>query len=249
MIFRKTPGAEIKTLAEDSWRLSLPPGKAGKYRVSQIDDYANLPRKEFLWQKPLRFSLQSRVSDQQIPGTWGFGFWNDPFSFNIGIQGSGRRLPVLPDAVWFFFASPENHLSFENKKPAQGMLASVFASKTISPPLLVPGGVFLPLAFFPPAGRLIRKFMSRLIQYDAARIEMNLTDWHTYTIEFSREDIRYSIDEKFFFKTTCQPKGKMGFLIWIDNQYASFDPQGKIKFGTLASQREHWLEIRDLVLG
>ena len=245
MNLRSTPGAVIKTLAADAWHLSIPAGKSGIYRVSQIDDYAELRRKDFLWQKPFRITLQSRVSDQNIPGTWGFGFWNDPFSFNLGIKGSGQRLPVLPDAAWFFFASPENHLSLEDQKPGQGMLASVYSGCKISPLLLYPAGIFLPLAFIPTAGRLARKTLSRFINYDAVQADIDLKSWHSYTINFSQENLEFFIDEKLYLKTNCQPCRKMGFLIWIDNQYASFDPQGKIKFGTLASSREHWLEVRN----
>src|SRR5665648_372053 len=77
--------------------LSMPPGPKGQYRLSQFDDYQHIARHEFPWQPPISMTLKARCSNRQHAGTWGFGFWNDPFSANLGIAGSARRLPALPN--------------------------------------------------------------------------------------------------------------------------------------------------------
>jgi hypothetical protein len=35
----------------------------------------------------------------------------------------------------------------------------------------------------------------------------------------------------------------MGLVLWIDNQYAAFPPDGKLRAGTLPALEEAWLEI------
>jgi hypothetical protein len=39
----------------------------------------------------------------------------------------------------------------------------------------------------------------------------------------------------------------LGFIIWIDNQYAAFTPEGKISAGVLESGEE-WLEVKEIVM-
>ena len=36
--------------------------------------------------------------------------------------------------------------------------------------------------------------------------------------------------------------GPLGFVAWVDNQYAIATPRGELRFGTIASERE-WLEL------
>ncbi len=131
---RNTPDASITAL-ENGWRLEIPAGPAGKYRLAQLDNY----RKSLPLSTPSTLRLRCRVSDANLPGTWGFGFWNDPFTLSLGLQGTKRRLPVLPNAGWFFHASKANHLSLQNGIPAQGFLAQTFASPKIPSLLLAPG--------------------------------------------------------------------------------------------------------------
>ena len=124
---RHTPSARVeKVLDEDShYRLFIPSGLSDSYRLAQLDDYANLPRKKFPHHS-FDLSMSARTSSDSIAGTWGFGLWNDPFGLSLGFGGSPFRLPMLPNAVWFFGASKQNYLSFSDDKPAQGFLAQTF---------------------------------------------------------------------------------------------------------------------------
>jgi hypothetical protein len=36
--------------------------------------------------------------------------------------------------------------------------------------------------------------------------------------------------------------------MWIDNQFAGFDPQGRLTWGVESSPTESWLEIEDLTV-
>jgi hypothetical protein len=117
LIRRHTPGAKVEEISSgEAYRLSIPAGSASQYRIAQIDDYTKLPRGRFPWRFPLSLSLSARASSDSIPGTWGFGLWNDPFGLSLGAGGSPWRLPALPNAVWFFGASEENYLSFKEPR-------------------------------------------------------------------------------------------------------------------------------------
>ncbi|MDX1379142.1 MAG: hypothetical protein R3307_09850, partial [Anaerolineales bacterium] len=173
---QSTPGARVEQISEDSshFLLSVPAGKADKYRLAQLSDYAHLGRGQFPHQYGFSLSLSARVSDQTLPGTWGFGLWNDPFGISLGYGGRPFRLPALPNAVWFFGASEENYLSFrEPASPdtrrqgaiarpaaANGFLAQSFRSPKFHPLLILAG-----LAF--PFSRVTtRRLMSKVINED-----------------------------------------------------------------------------------
>jgi hypothetical protein len=228
------PGrASVEFLPENGWLLTLPAGPADSYRVAQLDDYRHLPRNRFRWLPPVTLSLTAQVSSPSVPGTWGFGFWNDPFSFSLGARGSSRRLPALPNAAWFFYASPENHLSLRDDLPANSLLAGVFRSPLIPSAGLVPALFALPLLAIPATARWLRRLARFVIQQDAARLDVEETQPHEYRLEWQTHAVRFDVDGQPVFETPLTPRGRLGLVIWIDNQYAAFTADGKIRFGTL----------------
>jgi hypothetical protein len=55
------------------------------------------------------------------------------------------------------------------------------------------------------------------------------------------------VDEVRVFESAVSPNPPLGVVIWIDNQYAAFTPEGRIGMGVLEGQ-EAWLEIKDVEL-
>jgi hypothetical protein len=221
---RQTGGGQVQCLEDGRWILSLPAGQGG-YRWAQLDDYWELARRRFKWQNPFQFEIQARVSDRNLPGTWGFGFWNDPFSMRLGINGAARWLPALPEAAWFFHASSPNYLAVNLDHPAQGWLAGLFTSRRW--PFGLPG---LPLPFTP---SWLRKLAQVFVFDDAKKLEMDVCAWHTYRIELAHGGVRWLCDGVEVFQSQTLPRLPLGLVIWIDNQYAAWTPEGKIAFGTL----------------
>ena len=240
---RATVGAEVTELSPESWRLSLPEGKAGVYRWAQLDDYLHLDRSAFLWRPPVKLAVSARVSTVQVPGTWGFGFWNDPFNASAGIGGTRRRLPALPNCAWFFYASPDSYLALHDTHPAQGFLAATFSSPLIPPVLLAAGLPGLPLLALPPSAQLFRRFLGSFIKESAGRLDVEVTTWHTYQLEWNDGDIRFLVDGDINFNTPVAPCGRMGLVLWIDNQFAAFPPDGKVRFGSLNNPEPVWMEL------
>lgn len=239
---------QVETDREGCWKLSIPAGGGGQYRLAQLDDYHDLPRNRFRWQPPLTLSLTAQISDSPLPGTWGFGFWNDPFSFSLGVKGSSRRLPALPNAAWFFYASPQNYLSLRDDLPANGLLAAVFRSPLIPAFLLAPALFALPLLALPLTTRWLRRLARPLIQQDAARLNVQVIQPHEYRLEWLSHLVRFSVDEKLLFETPLTPRGWLGLVIWIDNQYAASMPNGKLRFGLLPNESAH-LKVSNFQIG
>lgn len=235
---RTTPNAAIEK-TEKGYLLKIPAGDASSYRFAQIDDYFGLPRRKFPHHS-LTLSLRAKTSSLDLPGTWGFGLWNDPFGMSLGFGANRFRLPTLPNAAWFFGASKENYLSFSDK-PAQGFLAQTFRSPAFHP-LLIPAGLVFPIS-----RKTTRKLLGRVIAEDATTLSMDVTQWHNYKLEWDENRITWYVDEAQVFESPIRPKPPLGLVIWIDNQYAAFTPQGKMSYGVLEG-KEEWLEIEDLIM-
>lgn len=241
-----TPDASVTSSQTETWKLRLPPGPEGSYRLAQIDDYSQLDRAEFLWQPPLRLRLSAKVSAQDIPGTWGFGFWNDPFSLSFGFGGGKRRFPALPNAAWFFYASQHNYLSLRDDLPARGLLAATFRSPQWSPALLGLGIPALPLLALKPTARWLRRLARRLIQQDTALLPLDTTQRHTYELHWHTDRVCFAIDDIEIFETPVAPLAPLGFVLWMDNQFAAFPPNGKLAYGMLPNENPSRLNIYNL---
>ena len=287
LIPRSTPGAQVEEISHNSthYRLTIPSGKADRYRLAQLDDYTLLSRRQFphrfnLPLSSLRMSLSARTSSDSLPGTWGFGLWNDPFGLSLGFGGSPFRLPALPNAVWFFGASEENYLSFrapENSSglrerrsktadeallpnggassslrsappsgtsqreiPANGFLAQTFRSPKFHP-LLIPAGLALPFS-----RKTTRRMLGRVIEEDGVALSVEPSQWHGYRLEWRENRVSFEVDDVPVFESQVSPNPPLGLVIWIDNQYAAFTPEGRIGFGVLENPEPAWLEIKDL---
>lgn len=222
--------------------MEIPAGGRGAYRLAQFDNYAHRLRRFFPHTPPLTIDLRARVSAPDLPGTWGFGLWNDPFGLSLGFGGAPLRLPALPNAAWFFYGSPENSLSFREDVPANGFFAGTFASPRIPSLLLAPALLGLPLLALRPISRLLRRLAGGVIRQAGAPVRVNVTDWHDYRIEWQPRLGRFFVDGNLMLETTLAPAAPLGLVIWIDNQYAAWRADGRIHFGTLSNPAA-WLEI------
>jgi hypothetical protein len=214
--------------------------------LAQLDDHLHRARSQLPWRPPLRLELRARISAVDLPGTWGFGFWNDPFSASLGLGGAARRLPALPGAAWFFYAGPPNYLSFRDDHPAQGFLAATFASRPLPTPLLAPGVLALPLLALPPAARLLRRAARLLIAEDGALVPGDPLQWRAYRLDWLVNRARFFVDGGEVFSTPVTPRGPLGLAIWLDNQYAAFPPTGRLRVGASPNPETAWLEVEAL---
>jgi hypothetical protein len=243
---RNTEGARVLKLEENYWRLEIPKGEKGSYRLAQLDDYGSRRRKDFPVKTPFRMKLRARANTNQIPGTWGFGLWNNPFGMAILRGAELLRLPALPNTAWFFFASQENYLSLRDDLPAYGGLAGVFRAPKVPGILLGLGVPALGLLLIPPAARLLRRLGRLVVKEESVQLNLNVQAWHTYELEWMETGTIFKVDSQTVFETALAPIGPLGLVLWIDNQYAAFRPNGQVAFGTLVNPEPAWVEIEGL---
>ncbi len=237
---KATQNATVEKI-ENGWRLEIQKGDSLTYRDAQLDDYSGLPRYKFPHHS-LTLSLRARASSSSIAGTWGFGLWNDPFGMSLGFGGNPFRLPALPNAVWFFSASSQNYLSFTDDKPAKGFLAQSFSSPKFHP-RLISAGMALPFS-----RKATRNLLGKVIDEDSSALSVDVAQWHKYRFEWSPKRVLFYVDDIQVFESLVSPNPPLGLIIWIDNQYAAFTPEGKIGFGVLENPEPAWIEITDLNL-
>ena len=243
---QKTIGARAELLGDGGVRLGIPAGPAGSYRLAQLDDYQMLPRRALLWQPPVRLQVRARASANDIPGTWGFGLWNNPFGIGL-FKGADRlRLPALPQAAWFFFAAPENYLSLHDELPGSGFLAATFSSRRPSVAQALGGSALLPFVMFRGAERRLRQKAKQLVRQDSLQLEVDCTGWHSYQITWTAELVSFSVDGGQELETQIVPGGPLGLVLWVDNQYAAWTPSGRLSYGSLANPQPAWLELAEL---
>lgn len=253
---RVTPhGGTIET-GPTGLRLALPEGaRAGIYSDAQIDDYGNLPLSHFPWRPPLHLQVKARAShpahptkslpadtlenQQWLRGTAGFGFWNYPFS----LSGAVLR---LPEAIWFFAASPPSNMALVPGSPGWGWKAQVVHANR-------PGALLaaLPTAAAVAWGRISHReqaaarWVQRLSGTAEAPLDADLREWHTYEIDWRFDRARFAVDGVEVLSVGNPPRGPLGFVAWVDNQYAIATPRGQFRFDTLATGPE-WLEVESL---
>lgn len=214
-----------------------------RYTDAQIDDYQRLPRRDFLWQPPLQMTVRARFShpENELSGTAGFGFWNDPFMM------TGKRRPALPRAIWFFFSSPPSNMKLDAHTPGPGWkAATIDAVRWPFFALLPTAPIAIPLMNIKRLYRTFWPIGQRAIGVSEALVQADMTAWHTYKIEWNVNAARFMIDDEPVLDCNTSPRGPLGFVMWLDNQYMAITPWGKFGYGLLDAPGQQWMETSQL---
>ena len=218
------------------------------YTNAQIDDYQGLARRDFRWRPPLRMEVRARFSHGSaglngLNGTAGFGFWNDPFFM------TGSRMPTLPRAIWFFYASQPSNMKLDLHTPGYGWKAATI--DTMRPhalPLTLLAPAVILLMNFRPFYRAVWPTIQRAVNVKEAVIDAQTTEWHTYAIEWRREFAQFMVDGRTLLKDAPSPGGPLGFVMWLDNQYMVVTPWGRVGWGLLDIPGCQWMEVDRLTI-
>ncbi len=224
--------------------LTLPPTADG-YADAQIDDYGldGIGRRQYPWLPGTRLELRARFSHPagRLLGTAGFGFWNAPFA------DPNVRWPALPQAAWFFFASPPTDLPLAPAGPGRGWFAATIDATGRSALATIP---------FAPALLLINQFgclrrsiwpkVRRRLKISYAPLEQTMTAWHRYTLSWMPDGCTFLIDGFPVLATPYSPVGPLGFVCWVDNQYLIVTKRGRIGWGIVPTTAVQTLEVDDL---
>jgi hypothetical protein len=179
----------------------------------------------------------------------GFGFWNDPFSFSFGQGGASRKLPTAPKALWFFHGSNPHNLPLTPNVPGHGWKAASLDSIDLPTLFLAPLAVcaFILSKFPILRGWVIRKALKQVNAYESLLAPL-LNEWHSYSLNWLPEEATFEVDGEIVLRAPEVPSGPLGFVAWIDNQYAVATPEEGLHFGVLPLKESQWLEISDLQL-
>ncbi len=237
----RTYGGGKVQRTEDGWLLTLPAG-CRRYCLAQLDDYGHLPRRRYPWRPPVVLSLEARMTGAAAAGTWGFGFWNDPFP---GLGGAANRLPAFPQALWFFGAAPPNHLSLHPEVPARGFFAGVtFWPGRAWDGLLAPWVALL--VPWPGLRETARRWVARRMRQWGRALNVDPAQWHRYRILWARDRVRFWVDDALIGETPLVPPGPLGLVLWVDNQFAAWPPGGLPRWGVRPTSEPAALALRDV---
>jgi len=174
-------------------------------------------------------ALTSQVEQEPdiLRGTAGFGFWNYPFSVRGDIL-------LLPEAIWFFYASPPSNMELVPGIPGWGWKAQVIhsmrsASLFATVPTALTTGWGRLTGNTRPAGR----WLQRLSGAQEASLDVAMTAWHTYELEWRMTEVTFRVDGCRVLHAPHPPTRPLGFVAWLDNQYAIATPRGILRFGTV----------------
>ena len=214
-----------------------------QYTDAQIDDHQGLARRNFLRHPPLRMTVHARFSHpaNELTGTAGFGFWNDPFMM------TGARRPALPRVIWFFYSSPPSNMKLDLHTPGPGWKAGTL--DTIRWPffaLLPTAPLAIPLMNIDKLYRTFWPIGQRAIKVSEALLAVDMTAWHTYVIEWQEKSARFSVDGQVMLDCKTAPRGPLGFVMWLDNQFMEIAPWGRFKYGLTESADCQWMEVETL---
>ncbi|MCS6828147.1 MAG: hypothetical protein NZ553_16150 [Caldilinea sp.] len=228
---------------ESGLRLIDFPKESSRYVNAQVDDYWTGWRRTFRWRPPLRLSLRARFSHEAdaLRGTAGFGFWNDPFLM------TGLRRPALPRALWFFFASPPSDMALTLDVPGRGWKAAVIdAGKPTGLRWLPPAPVLVPAMRISWVHARLWPRIQRDLGIAEASIPFSMTAWRHYEILWGVRRTTFWVDGEPVLQDAPSPRGPMGLVIWIDNQYLVVHPSGRFRHGVLALSEAQWLEVAEV---
>lgn len=221
----------------DAFSLTIPPATGNNYHNAQITSYTS--RQDFQFEPPVSLRIRAHATGE-INGTAGFGFWNHPYG----------RIPRLPKAVWFFYGSPPNNMPLAKGVPGHGWKCATFDAANWRFLSLLPaapiGFLMMRVPFF--YNRLWGIGQRALGVDEHLLAESQLTEPHDYSIQWETSRVRFSIDEQTVFETNRSPKGKLGFIAWVDNQYAIVTPQGRFGHGLLEVTTPQRLMIDSAVI-
>lgn len=235
-------GGGVVEQGAESTLLRLPPTLADTYADAQLYDYANLRRAAYPHRPPLQLHLRACFSGDEpaLRGTAGFGFWNQPFMPN-------QSVPRLPRYAWFFFGAPPHNMPFARDVHGSGWKAAI---GDFSRPAFLALAPFAPLGFLlmrsPTLYRRLWHIAQWAIGVAESPLAADMRAWHTYRLDWLPRSVRFYVDDALVLSTPYAPRPPLGFIAWMDNQYAVITPQGALRFGILSIEQPQWLKIADL---
>jgi len=234
-------GSGLVTGRLGAMHLSVPMNDGAQYHNAQITNYQT--KDDFNLKPPiqLKVTAYANLPADQLRGTAGFGFWNHAFR-------AGTPRIALPQALWFFFAGHDSNMSLAQGINGNGWKAATFDAQRwqfyAMLPLALPGFLLMRIpAFY----KRFWRIGQQAIGVNEAIIPCKtLSQEHIYTINWYPDYAEFFVDDEKVMHTNSVPDSTLGFIAWMDNQYAIVTPQGQFGFGTVSFATEQTLVLRNI---
>jgi hypothetical protein len=220
-------------------RLTIPPSDGRRYHNAQIDDFGRPGRPPRDLHAPLELTFSARFSrpPDQLHGTAGFGLWSYPWAAPY----------ALPRAVWFFNGTPPHRMPIAVGVPGHGWQAQVIAApRAATLAWLLSAPLTVALLNLPPFARRLYPRIQRSVGISAAALNGD-ADTHHYRITLQAGRAELAVDGQTVLAAPA-PHAALSFVAWIDNQFAVFDPRGRLGWGLQRDDLPQGLTISDLQL-
>lgn len=234
--------ATVTTCTDNTITLNHPAHDKTAYHNAQISSYDASRR--FTSRPPLRLSLKAQANTSNLRGTAGFGFWNHPFAPNE------TRFDV-PQAVWFFFASDDSDMALAQGVAGHGWKASTFNAKGLAFYSLLPTApLAMPLMNIPFLYDSLWHIGQDAIGAREHALDTELlAEEHHYQIDWLPDKAIFRVDGEIVLEATQRiTRNALGFVAWLDNQYAIVSPKGRFGFGLVDVPQHQSLTLRDIRL-
>ena len=133
--------------------------------------------------------------------------------------------------------------------PGFGWKAVTLDARRLAAMALLP---FAPVGFLlmrvPALYRRLWPVAQRAIGVAEARLPVDLDAPHTYELDWRARSVTFRVGGQTVLQTRTSPRGPLGFIAWMDNQYAIVTPQGRIRFGVRPVLREQWLALDEIAI-
>lgn len=218
------------------YRFVVEGAEQGQLSDAELDDHRTVPRERLPWKPPLRMTVRARTSHPsgEMLGTAGFGFWNDPFDWVGNVQ-------VPPNALWFFYGSPQNDMSFVAGVRGHGWRAATLNGGRVDRVTMAAGNIVFRL---PGMSRLVfRVAQARIHAHERVLDNVALTEWHSYSLDWLAHEARFSVDGTEVLRAPDPPTVPLGFVAWVDNNYAVMGPGREFAFGRMAISQRQFMEL------
>ncbi len=150
---------------------------------------------------------------------------------------------MLPEAIWFFYASPPSNMALVQGVRGWGWKAQVVHSmRPGSLAATVPLAATIAFGLLTGETRPAAHWMQKVSGACEALLPVEMTEWHRYTLEWQRNGASFWVDDTLVLHSPHSPTRPLGFVAWLDNQYALATPRGVLRFGTISSGPQ-WLEM------
>lgn len=181
-------------------------------------------------------TVRARLSHRsgEMLGTAGFGFWNDPFDWVGNVQ-------APPNALWFFYGSPQSDMSFVRGVRGNGWKAAALNGGRADKLTLALGNFVFNL---PGMSKIIfRLAETRINAAEKILDEVAMTEWHTYRLDWLAREALFFVDDQPVLRAPNPPSVPLGFVAWVDNNAAVMGPGRDFAFKRIAVPQRQWLEL------